>query len=81
MPPPDMRILLAELDTADAMLKLAEYSIDADLTRAYSQVALCSYKSATGLMAKSILSSNQENELQARLEPIRKWLEAEGLLQ
>jgi len=80
MSPPDVRTLLAELDTAGAMVTLVRYSGPAEVVGKYREFALRSYHSAMSLIAKRALASHHEKEVRGRLEPIRHWLEAEGLL-
>jgi len=72
-------ILSAEIDTAAAMIGLVRYSRDPHFIRNYMEIALRPYNSATDLLAIATLSPKVEQELRARLAPIKGWREAGGL--
>jgi hypothetical protein len=75
-----VRAIIAEVDTAAAMMSLVKYTREADLIRRYKDVALRSYQSAMDLIAITSLSSKDEHDVWDRLAPIRQWLEGAGLL-
>jgi hypothetical protein len=80
MSPPDVRAVLSELDSAIGMMTLVKYSRHAKVIREYKQAVRCSYQSAMGFIAQRSLPLYQETPVRARIELIKQWLEAEGLL-
>jgi len=72
---------MAEVDTAAAMMALAKYTREPDLIRRYKDVAVRSYQSSMDLIVITSLRSEEERYVWDQLDQIRRWLEAEGLLQ
>jgi hypothetical protein len=72
--------LVAELDTADAMIALMKYTRELEAIRRHQQEALKSYQAALDLVLLVSLSENQEQEVWGRLTLLRHWFESAGLV-
>jgi hypothetical protein len=75
-----LRMLLAEIDSGEAMMALAKISGDPRAVRQYKERALQTYQACMRLILGTAMSHQQDQEVWNRLAPIRHCLESAGLL-
>jgi hypothetical protein len=75
-----VRMLLAEIDSAEAMMALAKISRDPKAAGQYQEASLQTYQACMQRVLGISMSHQQEQEVWDRLAPLRYWLEATGLL-
>jgi hypothetical protein len=73
------RALLAEVETATAMMRLARISRDYETVRRCRQNARHSYQTAVGLVLGTSMSEIEEDHVWNLLAPVRDWLEEAGV--
>ena len=73
-------MLLAEIDSGEAMMALAKTSRDPTAVRQYKDSTLQTYQACMHLILGTSISHQQDQEVWNRLAPIGHWLEAAGLL-
>jgi hypothetical protein len=73
------RALLAEVETATAMMRLARISRDYETVRRCRQNARHSYQTAVDLVLGTSMSETEEDHVWNLLAPVRDWLEEAGL--
>jgi hypothetical protein len=75
-----LRMLLAEIDSAEAMMALAKTSREPTAVHQYKENALETYQACMRLILGTSMSPQQDQEVWNRLAPIRHCLETAGLL-
>jgi hypothetical protein len=75
-----LRMLLAEIDSGEAMMALVKTSRDPKAVRQYRENALQTYHACMRLILGISMSHQQDQEVWNRLAPIRHCLETAGLL-
>jgi hypothetical protein len=70
--------LLAEVESATAMMSLVRLSKDAETIRSLKQDACQSYRAALSLFIPAGLNPDEERDLWNRLGGIRQWLDRIG---
>ena len=73
-------MLLAEIDSGEAMMALVKISRDPKEVRQYKENALQSYTACMRLVLGTSMSHQQDQEVWNRLAPIRHCLETAGLI-
>jgi hypothetical protein len=74
-------MLLAEIDSAEAMLAMVKRVQDSTVLREYRQSALQTYEGCLQLILRISMTHQEELAVWNRLAPIRRWLEIAGLLE